>query len=146
METGYVSKSRKSIFFRSMQQFRQSLISLVNLSARSVRSHSTHSSLFNLSSRPTPITFASLTPSRHFSCTPIANATLNQVIRGIRKPFVKKPSAPALEGCPQRKGVVMKLFFMKPKKPNSAQRPMARVRLSTGRVVICHIPGEGFEC
>lgn len=50
---------------------------------------------------------------------------------------------PALKQCPQRRGVVQKLFIQTPKKPNSAKRKVARVRLSTGRVVSCYIPGEG---
>ncbi|TPX32198.1 hypothetical protein SmJEL517_g04641 [Synchytrium microbalum] len=73
-------------------------------------------------------------------------ATLNQVIRGIRKftpTHVSK--APALHGCPQRRGVCLKIFNMKPKKPNSAQRKVARVKLTSGETVLCYIPGEGHN-
>ncbi|TPX42546.1 hypothetical protein SeMB42_g05093 [Synchytrium endobioticum] len=73
-------------------------------------------------------------------------ATLNQVIRGIRKfspTYISK--APALHGCPQRRGVCLKIFNMKPKKPNSAQRKVARVKLTSGETVLCYIPGEGHN-
>lgn len=70
-------------------------------------------------------------------------ATLCQVIKGCRKPKTIKSQSPALNECPQRKGVCLKLFTVKPKKPNSAQRKCARVRLTTGKVVIAYIPGEG---
>ncbi len=72
-------------------------------------------------------------------------ATLSQVIRGCRLPKTKKPLSPALNGCPQRRGVVLKLFAVKPKKPNSAQRKVARVRLTTGKTVLAYIPGEGHN-
>ncbi|KAJ1569879.1 hypothetical protein HK096_011282 [Nowakowskiella sp. JEL0078] len=72
-------------------------------------------------------------------------ATLNQVIRGNRKPRVKKSNSPALDGCPMRRGVCLKAFSIKPKKPNSAQRKVCRVRLTTGKVVIAYIPGEGHN-
>ncbi|KAI8902213.1 hypothetical protein BC833DRAFT_574144 [Globomyces pollinis-pini] len=82
---------------------------------------------------------------RPFHQTSALNATLNQVIRGARKPNLKKCQSPALEKCPQRRGVCIKIFSVKPKKPNSAQRSVARVRLSTGKVVIAYIPGEGHN-
>ncbi|KAJ1920117.1 30S ribosomal protein S12 [Mycoemilia scoparia] len=72
-------------------------------------------------------------------------ATLNQVIRGCRKQRKKKSKAPALEGCPQRKGVCTKVYTTKPKKPNSAVRKVARVRLTTGKTIIAYIPGEGHN-
>ena len=78
--------------------------------------------------------------------SPIAHmATLNQVIRGCRTTILKKPVSPALNGCPQRRGVVLKLFAVKPKKPNSAQRKVARVKLSTGKTIMAYIPGEGHN-
>lgn len=80
-----------------------------------------------------------------FSTTPLLQATLNQVMRGARKTFKTKASATALEANPQRRGVCVKLFTTKPKKPNSAQRACARVRLSTNKLVIAHIPGEGHN-
>ena len=72
-------------------------------------------------------------------------ATLNQVIRGCRRPFPKKSASPALDKCPQRRGVCLKIFAVKPKKPNSAQRQVARVKLSTNKTVIAYIPGEGHN-
>ncbi|KAJ3095098.1 30S ribosomal protein S12 [Phlyctochytrium bullatum] len=72
-------------------------------------------------------------------------ATLNQVIRGCRKPRQKKSAAPALDKCPQKKGVCLKVFTIKPKKPNSAQRKVTRVRLTNGKTVLAYIPGEGHN-
>ena len=72
-------------------------------------------------------------------------ATLNQVIRGIRKQKKKKVLSPALDKCPQRKGVCLKIFTVKPKKPNSAQRAVCRVKLTNGKVIIAYIPGEGHN-
>ncbi|KAJ2798674.1 hypothetical protein H4R20_004735 [Coemansia guatemalensis] len=72
-------------------------------------------------------------------------ATLNQIMRGIRKKSKRVSKSPALEKCPQRKGVCMKVYTTKPKKPNSAQRKVARVRLTSGKTVIAYIPGEGHN-
>ncbi|KAJ2078769.1 hypothetical protein H4R24_004239 [Coemansia sp. RSA 988] len=72
-------------------------------------------------------------------------ATLNQIIRGMRKKSKRVSKSPALEKCPQRKGVCMKVYTTKPKKPNSAQRKVARVRLTSGKTVIAYIPGEGHS-
>ncbi|KAJ1340197.1 30S ribosomal protein S12 [Batrachochytrium salamandrivorans] len=72
-------------------------------------------------------------------------ATLNQVIRGCRKKVLKKSRSPALEGCPQKRGVCVKVYTVKPKKPNSAQRKVCKVRLTTGKEVIAYIPGEGHN-
>ena len=72
-------------------------------------------------------------------------ATLNQVIRGIRKQKKKKVLSPALDKCPQRKGVCLKIFTVKPKKPNSAQRAVCRVKLTNQKVIIAYIPGEGHN-
>lgn len=71
--------------------------------------------------------------------------TLNQAIRGARKPKVKKQKSPALESCPIRKGVCLKVYTVKPKKPNSAQRKVAKVRLTNGNEIIAYIPGEGHN-
>ncbi|KAJ3038137.1 hypothetical protein HK097_003267 [Rhizophlyctis rosea] len=57
----------------------------------------------------------------------------------------RKPKSPALGGCPQRRGVCLNVFTVKPKKPNSAQRPVCRVRLTNNKVVLAHIPGEGHN-
>ncbi|KAJ1662637.1 hypothetical protein IW140_001060 [Coemansia sp. RSA 1813] len=72
-------------------------------------------------------------------------ATLNQVMRGIRKRFKRVTKAPSLDRCPQRKGVCIKVYTTKPKKPNSAVRKVARVRLTNGKSVIAYIPGEGHN-
>jgi small subunit ribosomal protein S12 len=68
--------------------------------------------------------------------------TTNQLVRFGREANKRKSKTPALEGCPQVSGVVLKLTVQTPKKPNSAQRPIARVRLSNGHEITCSIPGE----
>lgn len=80
-----------------------------------------------------------------FSVSQKRHATLMQVVKGCRKKRVKKSKSPALDGSPVRKGVCIKVFNMKPKKPNSAQRKVARVRLTTGKTVLSYIPGEGHN-
>ncbi|KAL4935650.1 hypothetical protein BDV06DRAFT_206584 [Aspergillus oleicola] len=82
---------------------------------------------------------------RHFSTSPIRQATINQVRRGCRKAQAARRSrSPALIGRTQMKGVCMKTGITKPKKPNSGERKTARIRLSSGKVVSCYIPGEGM--
>jgi len=71
--------------------------------------------------------------------------TLNQLLRLGRKGVGKKPSAPALRGCPQKWGVCTRVYTSTPKKPNSALRKVARVRLTNGIEVTCYIPGEGHN-
>ena len=75
----------------------------------------------------------------------VGMATLNQVIKKCRKTKTKLSKAPALEGCYQRKGVCNKVYTTKPKKPNSAVRKVARVKLTNGKVVTAYIPGEGHN-
>lgn len=72
-------------------------------------------------------------------------ATLEQLRRKPRKQKVKKNAVPALDHCPQRRGVCVKVFTKNPRKPNSAVRKVARVRLSNGRFVTAFIPGEGHN-
>ncbi|KAJ2899184.1 hypothetical protein IWW38_001078 [Coemansia aciculifera] len=72
-------------------------------------------------------------------------ATINQVMRGMRKKIKTGSKAPALDSCPQRKGVCIKVYTTKPKKPNSAVRKVARVRLTNGKTIIAYIPGEGHN-
>ncbi|PVU93694.1 hypothetical protein BB561_003087 [Smittium simulii] len=72
-------------------------------------------------------------------------ATLNQVMKGCRKKKANKSKSPALEGCPQKRGVCVKVYTAKPKKPNSAVRKVARVKLTNGRTIIAYIPGEGHN-
>src|ERR1700738_2787219 len=71
--------------------------------------------------------------------------TISQLIRSGRKPLVKKTKAPALQGAPQARGVCVRVFTTTPKKPNSALRKVARVKLSNGMEVTAYIPGEGHN-
>lgn len=71
--------------------------------------------------------------------------TISQLIRLSRKSKRKKSKSPALKGCPQRRGVCLQVRTMTPKKPNSALRKIARVRLTTGIEVTSYIPGEGHN-
>jgi len=85
---------------------------------------------------------------RTFSSSPTPFATYNQVARGCRvAQRARKPVSPALRAAnaPELKGVCLKVGITKPKKPNSAERKTARVRLSTGRVITAYIPGEGHN-
>lgn len=72
-------------------------------------------------------------------------ATINQLLRHPRKAKAKLSRAPALELNPQRKGVCLRVFMRTPKKPNSALRKVARVRLTNGKTVTGYIPGEGHN-
>ncbi len=69
--------------------------------------------------------------------------TINQLVRHGRKKIKKKGTAPALKGCPQKRGVCVRVYTSTPKKPNSALRKVARVRLTNGIEVTAYIPGEG---
>ena len=92
---------------------------------------------------PTALTL-SASARREFSSSPIIRATYNQVRRGCRlgqRP--RRGRSPALKDHPSLKGVCLKTGITKPKKPNSGERKVARVRLSTGKVVSAIIPGEG---
>ena len=71
--------------------------------------------------------------------------TINQLVRKGRKKVRKKTASPALESCPQRRGVCTRVYTTTPKKPNSALRKVARVRLTTGKEVTAYIPGEGHN-
>ncbi|MCS7245663.1 MAG: 30S ribosomal protein S12 [candidate division WOR-3 bacterium] len=71
--------------------------------------------------------------------------TVNQLVRNPRRPKRKRSKAPALEGNPQKRGVCIRVYTTTPKKPNSALRKVAKVRLSNGREVIAYIPGEGHN-
>ena len=71
--------------------------------------------------------------------------TINQLIKSPRRPKILRSKTPALEGCPQKKGVCLKVYIVTPKKPNSALRKVARVRLSNNRRVTAYIPGEGHN-
>jgi len=71
--------------------------------------------------------------------------TVNQLVRKGRKEVKRKAKAPALERCPQKKGVCVRVYTTTPKKPNSALRKVARVRLTNGIEVTTYIPGEGHN-
>jgi small subunit ribosomal protein S12 len=71
--------------------------------------------------------------------------TLNQLVRKGRQKTVKKTKAPALRNCPQKRGVCTRVYTTTPKKPNSALRKVARVRLTNGFEVTAYIPGEGHN-
>ncbi len=72
-------------------------------------------------------------------------ATVNQLVRKPRKDKIYKTSVPALEACPQRRGVCSRVYTTTPKKPNSALRKVARVRLTNGYEVTSYIGGEGHN-
>ncbi len=71
--------------------------------------------------------------------------TINQLVRKGRKKIKKKTKAPALDFCPQRRGVCTRVYTTTPKKPNSALRKVARVRLTNGMEVTSYIPGIGHN-
>lgn len=71
--------------------------------------------------------------------------TINQLVRKARKRIKKKNHVPALDKCPQKRGVCTRVYTSTPKKPNSALRKVARVRLTNGVEVTAYIPGEGHN-
>ncbi|MEO0096750.1 MAG: 30S ribosomal protein S12 [candidate division WOR-3 bacterium] len=71
--------------------------------------------------------------------------TINQLVKKGRKKVKKKSKAPALMGCPQKRGVCIRVYTTTPKKPNSALRKVCKVRFSNGYEVIAYIPGEGHN-
>src|SRR6478672_5886535 len=71
--------------------------------------------------------------------------TISQLIRKPRSPVKARNTAPALESCPQKRGVCTRVYTTTPKKPNSALRKVAKVRLTNGFEVIGYIPGEGHN-
>jgi small subunit ribosomal protein S12 len=72
-------------------------------------------------------------------------ATIRQISRGLRKKRKQKFNSPLLKSCPQRRGVCVKVYTTKPKKPNSAIRKIAKVKLSTGQHTIVYVPGQGHN-
>ena len=72
-------------------------------------------------------------------------ATINQLVRKPRNPETYKSTSPALANCPQRRGVCTRVYTTTPKKPNSAMRKVARVKLRNGTEVTAYIPGEGHN-
>jgi small subunit ribosomal protein S12 len=71
--------------------------------------------------------------------------TINQLVRESREKQQRKNTAPALQGCPQKRGVCTRVYTSTPKKPNSALRKVARVRLTNGIEVTSYIPGVGHN-
>ena len=71
--------------------------------------------------------------------------TISQLVGSERKRLTKKTKSPALKACPERRGVCTRVYTSTPKKPNSALRKVARVRLSNGHEVTSYIPGEGHN-
>jgi len=71
--------------------------------------------------------------------------TINQLVRKGREPIRKKEKAPALQGAPQKRGVCIRVYTTTPKKPNSALRKVARIRLTNGIEVTTYIPGVGHN-
>ncbi len=71
--------------------------------------------------------------------------TINQLVRKGRKTLTRRTKAPALQACPQRRGVCTRVYTVTPKKPNSALRKVARVRLTNGIEVTAYSPGEGHN-
>jgi len=71
--------------------------------------------------------------------------TINQLVRKGRETVKRKSKSPALQGCPQKRGVCVRVYTTTPKKPNSALRKVARVRLTNGYEVTAYIPGIGHN-
>jgi len=71
--------------------------------------------------------------------------TINQLVRRPRETQVARNKVPAMQKCPQKRGVCTRVYTVTPKKPNSALRKVARVRLTNQQEVICYIPGEGHN-
>ncbi|WP_456386072.1 30S ribosomal protein S12 [Desulfolithobacter sp.] len=71
--------------------------------------------------------------------------TINQLVRKRRKKVTKRSNTPALQNCPQKRGVCVRVYTTTPKKPNSALRKVARVRLTNGIEVTSYIPGIGHN-
>lgn len=71
--------------------------------------------------------------------------TINQLVRSKRKVSKNKSKSPALNSSPQKRGVCVRVYTVTPKKPNSALRKVARVKLTTGKEVTAYIPGEGHN-
>ena len=71
--------------------------------------------------------------------------TINQLVKNSRDKVSKRNKVPALKACPQKRGVCLRVYTTTPKKPNSALRKVARVKLTNGQEVTAYIPGEGHN-
>jgi len=87
----------------------------------------------------------SLAQTRLFSTSPSLSVTLNQAMRRKKPQKLNPAKSPLLNVCPQKKGVCSQIFIMKPKKPNSAKRKVARVKLTNGNSIMAYIQGEGHN-
>ncbi|KAF8500888.1 ribosomal protein S12 [Russula emetica] len=94
---------------------------------------------------PCSASTAKFASNNTFHSSAPALRTLNQAMRRKNSPKKALSKAPLLDNNPQRKGIVMQVFTAKPKKPNSAKRKVARVRLTSGKVLQAYIPGEGHN-
>ncbi len=92
-----------------------------------------------------PIVFSKFHPRPRPSIKESQMATINQLVRKPRSPETYKSASPALANCPQRRGVCTRVYTTTPKKPNSALRKVAKVRLTNGYEVISYIGGEGHN-
>ena len=72
-------------------------------------------------------------------------STINQLVRKARDKLTNRNKVPALKACPQKRGVCLRVYTTTPKKPNSALRKVARVKLTNGQEVTAYIPGEGHN-
>jgi len=83
--------------------------------------------------------------SRRLTLGTVYMPTINQLVRKGREKINKRNKVPALEACPQKRGVCTRVYTTTPKKPNSALRKVARVKLTNGQEVSAYIPGEGHN-
>ncbi|PIL22538.1 hypothetical protein GSI_15227 [Ganoderma sinense ZZ0214-1] len=120
------------------------MFSALRLTAQVARPWST-SSLLQRAAPSVTRTAIPFAFSRSFHPSPSAATTLNQATRRKPKLRVKPSKSPLLEGNTHKKGVVSQIFIAKPKKPNSAKRKVAKVKLSTGKTVQAYVPGEGHN-
>lgn len=115
-------------------------------SIHTVNSITKRTSIISLSKSSQPKPLPARITSASFHSSPIASVTYRQVSRGARRPHRPPPNrVPALESRPFVRGVCARIFTTKPKKPNSAVRKCARIRLTNGRTVTAYIPGEGHN-
>ncbi|KAL7417556.1 ribosomal protein S12/S23-domain-containing protein [Mrakia frigida] len=132
----------------SLSIFRRPLLRSLASPSRFLSSSPSSSSFLARSTIPSSLRAQPLS-TRSFSSTLPTLATTLQVCRLPRRNVYRRVKrttrAPALEGCPQKKGVCVRVFTAKPKKPNSAVRKVCRVKISTGKFVMAYIPGEGHN-
>ena len=121
------------------------MLSVLRLSAQAARPWSNSILLQRTTTSSLPRAALSVAFARAFHPTLPAAVTLNQATRRKPKKRVKVSKSPLLEGNTHKKGVVSQVVIAKPKKPNSAKRKVAKVKLSTGKTVQAYVPGEGHN-